>query len=147
MLLGESARKTAHGTRAVVVGAIAGVAGPAGGTVAAELGFGSTSLGAGAATFGINGLAGAGATAVDELISGQCLSGRDIALGAVLNGAAARVADLIQPSVGILTWSQAKYFAPRTLQAAFHFNNVNTRAMYVSGGFSFFGDLVQGFLS
>jgi hypothetical protein len=117
-----------------VAGALGAVAGPLGGTLALELGFGSSS----AVAIGATGILSAGASIAGQEVSNlidPCHAG-NLADAALWGGIGGGIGKFI-PTQNLNSWSQASYFGPSTVSGLFGSSNAwfNLGSFTTSAGF------------
>ncbi|MDY0945537.1 DUF6531 domain-containing protein [Frigoribacterium sp. CFBP9039] len=135
-----------------VSGSVGGLAGPAGGTIARNLGHTATSGLATASTVVLNGVGSSAGTAVQSIVAGEDVNPLEVAVnGVVGSGLSALPLDRVIPGQhGVNTLAQMPYFSPRSLTGALNLGAHNTAGLFgsavggtvVGGGVDVFRDSV-----
>lgn len=120
-----------------VSGAIGGLAGPAGGTIARAVGQKATGFLARGSSLGISAVGGAGGSVAGDVIAGRpvdpLVTGVNAVAGAGGDLATIGLGKLGYGMSGVDTLKQMPVAHPRTLEGAFDLNRVNTRGLWFTG--------------
>ncbi|AXJ10163.1 DUF6531 domain-containing protein [Arthrobacter sp. PM3] len=114
-------------------GAVGGLAGPAGGSLAKSMSFASTGLVARGSTAAISGVGSATGSMLENVVAGDPVNPTKAGVTGLL-GAGASALPLGQVPIfrqnGVSTMRQMPYFAPRTWDGMFNFNQTNTVGLW-----------------